>query len=152
MANKTIATNKSIKTIVIHHSNTSFGNAAFIDNMHRSREDKFDMIGYHWVVGNGWLTRELFEPLADGLIETGRHYLVQGAHCKENKGNHNSIGICLIGDDGGYTSQQLNSLKNLIGSFRERFPEIEVKLHSDIADTACPLVDSRKLFNTIMGL
>lgn len=72
--------------IIIHCSDSPFGNAAVIDGWHRERG--FNRIGYHFVIGNG-------KGLAAGQIETGRMVNEVGAHCVGY--NSRSIGICLIG-------------------------------------------------------
>ena len=54
-------------------------------------------IGYNYVILNGLTHADYFNPLADGLIETGRRVDKLGAHCK---GHNDAIGICLIGESG----------------------------------------------------
>ncbi|MCD4708896.1 MAG: peptidoglycan recognition protein family protein [Candidatus Sabulitectum sp.] len=79
---------KSIRRIVIHHSATETGNAAFFRALHTVINGWND-IGYHFVIGNGSFSD-------DGEIEEGRRLPFRGAHAKG--GNEDSIGICLVGD------------------------------------------------------
>lgn len=72
--------------IIIHCSDSPFGNAAVIDGWHRERG--FNRIGYHYVIGNG-------NGSKPGEIEEGRAVDQVGAHAVGY--NSNSIGICLIG-------------------------------------------------------
>ncbi len=79
---------ESIRRIVIHHSATETGNAALFRVLHRMINGWND-IGYHYVIGNGSYSD-------DGEIEKGRLLPFKGAHAKG--GNHDSIGICLVGN------------------------------------------------------
>ena len=79
---------KNIRRIVIHHSATETGNAAFFRVLHRMVNGWND-VGYHYIIGNGTFSE-------DGEIEKGRVLPFRGAHAKG--GNQNSIGICLVGN------------------------------------------------------
>ena len=81
--------------IIVHCSDSNFGNAALIDHWHRTRKLKpFKKIGYTNIILNGKISsRFSFQSFFDGLIETGRDYRAMGAHCV---GHNSSIGICLI--------------------------------------------------------
>ena len=78
----------SVVRIVVHHSATETGNAAFFRVLHRLVNGWND-IGYHFVIGNGSLS-------GDGEIEKGRALPFQGAHARG--ANKDSIGICLVGN------------------------------------------------------
>lgn len=97
---------KKVNRIVIHHSATSTGNAAFFRVLHRM-VNKWNDIGYHFVIGNGSFS-------CDGLVEVGRKLPFTGAHAKG--GNDDSIGICLVGNfnDTFPTAAQKRSLAILI--------------------------------------
>ena len=139
---------RKIEQIIIHCSDSKWGNAALLDSWHRTRG--WDKIGYHAVICNGHLTPELYDPLFDGCIESGRHFLEVGAHSKGH--NTNSLGICLIGQ-GDYSLKQLGALKGFIGHWKEQIPEIEVKLHSDYNSKKpkCPGFSVDNLLGAILG-
>jgi len=121
--------------IILHCSDSTFGNAALITTWHIKRG--FDNIGYHKVVLNGYITQYIYNSINDGRIETGRYYGIinnkfivqEGAH---TLGHNSNIGICLIGK-GSYTSNQINSLitdiKQII--FESNYTITAIKQHSD---------------------
>jgi len=127
--------------IVIHHMASGSGSAAAIHRMHRQKG--WDGIGYHFVIGNGTLTR-------DGVVEVGYRWPRQaiGAHCRaprygdKNWWNRRSIGICLIGDftDTRPTSAQMRSLRYLTRALMETYdiPASAVVPHGSVKKTACP--------------
>jgi len=139
---------RKIKEIIIHCSASTFGNAVLIDSWHR--KNGWDKIGYHFVILNGWLSKDLFDDSADGLLETGRHFLEQGAHVKGR--NRDSLGVCLIGEEGKYSRNQLLALSNLIKGLKCKFPEVEVKFHSDYNKDKpwCPGFDTKELFKLLV--
>ena len=65
---------KRIGGIVVHHSATKAGSAAFFRVLHRG-VNLWNDIGYHFVIGNGTLT-------GDGAVETGRALPFTGAHAR----------------------------------------------------------------------
>lgn len=84
----------SIKKIIIHCSDSEFGDLALIDSWHKQRG--FLGCGYHYVILNGVPTHgKSYNPKLDGVLQEGRMLREIGAHCKNH--NHDSIGICLIG-------------------------------------------------------
>ena len=85
---------REIKKIIVHCSDSEFGDAKEIDNWHRERG--FECIGYHLVLLNGLRKAHgEYSTEDDGLIEHGRPLSMIGAHCEGH--NSDSIGICLIG-------------------------------------------------------
>ena len=105
---------RSITQIVIHCSATPDGRphtVADIDLWHRQRgfqrsprfkarfNPSLTSIGYHYVI------------YTDGTVHTGRHPDEPGAHAVGH--NHNSLGICLIGQ-GRYSAAQWDALRNLV--------------------------------------
>jgi N-acetyl-anhydromuramyl-L-alanine amidase AmpD len=100
---------REINKIVIHCSDSSFGNANLIRDWHLERGWKD--IGYHYVICNGFISKGNYIDELDGLVEKGRDENVVGAHVKGH--NSKSIGICLIGVDT-YTEKQMLSLKILL--------------------------------------
>lgn len=94
---------KCINSIMLHCSDSEFGDANLIDQWHRERG--WSGCGYHFVITNGVLkSGEKYLPFNDGLIQVGRDINKTGAHCKGH--NTGSIGICLIGRHG-FTAKQL---------------------------------------------
>jgi N-acetylmuramoyl-L-alanine amidase len=105
---------RAINEIIIHCSDSDFGDRDIIDSWHRKRG--WDGIGYHYIITNCYpyshLLRDKTPDIkADGEVQLGREIHQVGAHCKGN--NSESIGICLIGKDT-FTGKQLNALIKLI--------------------------------------
>lgn len=122
--------------VIVHCSDSSFGNAALITKWHVT-ERRFETIGYHFVILNGRISAYKRNAYFDGHIETGRpldddkdlELDEAGAHAF---GYNNSVGICLIGLSGTFTDAQLRTLTHLIKLLRQQFGEITVKQHSDV--------------------
>jgi len=123
--------------IVLHCSDSGFGNAALIAKWH-TEERQWKNIGYHYVILNGHLSSNAYHAGYNGHIETGRpldsdpfiQYYEKGAHVRGH--NFNSVGICLIGKTGQFTSQQIESAKALIYTLENQFGEIELYQHSEL--------------------
>lgn len=115
-----------MKGVVIHCSDSTWGNSIVIDRWHRER---FDEIGYPYVILNGMTHHDYFNPLADGLIEIGRRVDKLGAHCH---GFNQHLGICLIGESGKFTQKQEDSLIKLLKQIKELYKGIEIFRHSDL--------------------
>jgi len=88
---------RTIDTIVIHQSDSAFGNASQIDEWHKQRG--WSGIGYHRVVLNGCVRPAFYLVAHDGLIQEGRALEQVGAHVAGH--NAHSLGICLIGQGDG---------------------------------------------------
>lgn len=90
---------RPIRKIIIHCSDSEFGDVKAIDYWHRTDPEKlFSLIGYHFILCNGHRTaKSEYSTEVDGLIEYGRTEGMEGAHCRAGGNNRNSIGICLIG-------------------------------------------------------
>jgi len=137
---------RAIDTIVIHQSDSAFGNAAVIDDWHRERG--WSGIGYHWVILNGRIhagaadaardagtatpcsgaakAAKDVRPECDGMIQEGRPPECVGAHVRGH--NETSLGICLIGigeglpvSEGYITSAQWRALVKLCRELMERY-------------------------------
>ena len=127
-----------IEKIVIHCSDSDFGDASLLDSWHRGRG--FDCIGYHFVILNAYPTPEsirLHRPefWRDGVVETGRSLDIPGAHVRGH--NHNSIGICLIGRNC-FTLSQYESLNSKLGQLYEQFPEAKLYGHYELIRAGAP--------------
>jgi N-acetylmuramoyl-L-alanine amidase-like protein len=123
--------------IIIHHTATSFGNAAIVTRWHLDRG--FDEMGYHFLIGNGTNS-------GDGQVEVGTRWPKQkwGAHTKspDNRFNDYGIGICLVGNfDVSYPSAaQMRSVDKLVAylMFKYHIPPERVLGHDDCKSTDCP--------------
>lgn len=123
--------------IVLHCSDSSFGNAALIGKWHVT-ERKWSGIGYHYVILNGWISSLHYNPKFNGHIETGRpldnsasiEKTEIGAHVKGF--NSSSIGICLIGKSGQFTEEQLYSALELVYHLEKQFNTVNICQHSDL--------------------
>lgn len=131
---------RKINAIIIHCSATTEGfdfDATDIDAWHRERG--FTQIGYHYVVR------------LDGTVEKGRPEAVMGAHCKEQKMNYISIGVCYIGGldmlgrpKDTRTPAQKSALLALLRELKARYPKAPIYGHRDFSPKACPCFDARK--------
>jgi len=105
--------------IIIHHSATTKGNMAMIDEHHR-RGNGWIGIGYDFVIGNGSYS-------VDGQVEVTFRWREQrtGAHTgtSDNWANEDGIGICLVGDfNQSYPSEaQMQSLARLVKFLQARY-------------------------------
>lgn len=133
--------------VIIHCSDSGFGNAVLIDSWHAVRGFKTPAgihIGYHYVILNGQIGVYKHNSLFDGTIETGRpidddsdmELDETGAHAF---GYNNAVGICLIGLSGNFSSAQIRSLRYLVRELRRQFKEIKVMQHSDVDPKNKPL-------------
>jgi N-acetylmuramoyl-L-alanine amidase len=121
-----------IKYIVVHRTESKFGDIKLVDKWHRERG--FDMCGYHWLIDNcfptaaSWRDRKpVFKN--DGKIEIGRVFGTRGAHCKGF--NNESVGIALVGMRD-FTSKQYTSLAHLIRRVKDAYPDAEVVGHYEL--------------------
>jgi len=125
-------------SIVIHDSGTGAGTTADLEAQAKAMNLKG--LGYHFVVGNG-------KGMDDGELHVGSRWLNQqpGAHASGSKAdwyNHNSIGICLVGDGERrkFTPEQMSRLSELVSALQTELgiPANQVYLHRDIAPTPSP--------------
>ena len=102
---------RNITKIILHCSDSSFGNADMIGEWHKERG--WDGIGYHYVVLNGYRDGGAnYKAEDDGLLEKGRDDRIAGAHCYGFNGS--SLGICLIGKHLFSTAQIFDTLPTLL--------------------------------------
>ena len=86
----------TVKRIVVHCSDSDWGDAKAINQWHTAPPNNWDSIGYHKVILNGHRqSLRPYEAKDDGLVEDGRPLDVLGAHVGGK--NTGSIGICVIG-------------------------------------------------------
>lgn len=122
-------------TIIVHCSDSSWGNAAEITKWHLARG--FDTIGYHYVILNGRLSPYKRHEYFDGHIETGRALDDDKDMELDEKGAHafgynNAVGICLIGLSNTFTERQLRALTHLVNMLKRQFTDVQVIQHSDV--------------------
>ena len=103
--------------IVIHCSDSEFGDAEMIDRWHKERG--WSGIGYHFVI-----TRS-------GTVQLGRTLHRSGAHAKGYNTSH--IGICLIGVKQ-FNHVQFKALDDIVKALMGAF---DIKLHNIIGHYQC---------------
>ena len=111
---------RPIKNLIVHCSDSGFGDAALIRKWHKEERGWSD-IGYHHVILNGRrrsVNTYKFED--DGLLEAGRAESLIGSHAEGL--NATSIGVCLIGK-AEFTVAQFKTLAMLLRTLRAQYPE-----------------------------
>ncbi len=133
-----------VKRVVLHTSASPFGDVELINKWHKERG--WAGIGYHHLITGIYPTAESYklhqpELASDGLIHAGRNEIWKGAHVRGH--NWETVGICLIGKEGNFTSKQLLSSAKLCTQIMERFPNcLGVKGHCEFTDLkSCPDLD-----------
>lgn len=102
---------RNIDSIVIHCSDSDWGDVTDIDKWHKERG--WDGCGYHYVITNGVTKAHAdYKAEADGLIQNGRDVEKPGAHARGH--NKRSVGICLIGKHTFTGKQMYDSLLTLV--------------------------------------
>ncbi|KKP52078.1 MAG: hypothetical protein UR43_C0015G0014 [candidate division TM6 bacterium GW2011_GWF2_33_332] len=121
--------------VIVHCSDSSWGNAAAITKWHLERG--FETIAYHYVILNGRLSPFKMHMEYDGHIETGRPLDDDNDFELDEKGAHAfgynmAVGLCLIGLSGTFSDSQIRALDFETRKLRKQFGEIIVKQHSDV--------------------
>jgi hypothetical protein len=147
---------REIKRIVIHCSDSLFGDAALIGEWHKARG--WSGIGYHYVILNGYPNQEFIrlkrpQFWRDGELQAGRPIEQSGAHVRG--ANHDSIGICLVGKEQ-FTGEQFATLLKLLSELRVKFPGITVVGHYEAIASgdppkSCPNIDMEWLRSIVNG-
>lgn len=117
--------------IIIHHSGNPKSTFKSVDEYHRSKG--WGGCGYHYFIEKS------------GKVYQGREENEIGAHCKSDRMNYKSIGICLAGDFTKYSpnGKQMKSLEKLVLEFEQKYKidrRNNVLGHNEVkeAKTACP--------------
>lgn len=135
-----------IDTLIIHCSDSPFGNVEIIRDWHVNGNGWED-IGYHYVICNGFLKNGTeYNDYDDGKIEEGRDVEKIGAHCKGQ--NSHSIGICLIGVDKFSKNQLEISLPFLINELRHKYKIEKERVFGHYEfdkNKTCPNLDMDKI-------
>jgi len=130
-----------MKKIILHCSDSEFGDSKTIDGWHR--EKGWNGIGYHYVILNGnRKSRSDYKKEDDGVVEVGRDIDIMGAHCRGH--NMDSIGVCLIGKNRFTANQLLNTLPAFLSHLCiiHKISRDNVFGHYEFSDTkTCPNID-----------
>ena len=135
-----------ITKIIVHCSDTRFGDVNQIDRWHK--EMGWDGCGYHYVITNGILhAGQNYDSAFDGMVQRGRGIEVVGAHVKGH--NHDSIGVCLIGQHHFTGRQLLLALPTLLLRLKIEFPNItDIYGHREFnKEKTCPNIAPRLIHN-----
>jgi N-acetylmuramoyl-L-alanine amidase len=135
---------REIKYIVIHHSDSDFGDVKQIDAWHKERgfcSPSGIHCGYHYVILCGYRKPSVWRGSDDGAIEVGRPEEEKGAAVKGH--NEESIHICLIGKTK-FTRNQWVALKQLVDRLLLTYTKAEVVGHKDLEATECPTFDVKE--------
>ena len=141
---------RKIDSLVIHCSDSPWGDAAVIRDWHKQRG--WRDIGYHAVILNGFRWNSTgYQAVANGLIEPGRDHGTQGAHVKGH--NRATLGVCLIGVDD-FTPAQFDALWRIVGTWRALYgvPLSGVYGHRELdSGKTCPNFDVQDWLTTRAG-
>lgn len=121
---------KKWQGIVIHCSDSNFGDALVVDGWHKQRD--WSGIGYNFVITNGKKTsKSAYLRSTDGAINSGRALSKDGSHALGYNDTH--IGICLIGVKE-FTELQFSALQMLI---KELVDQYSIELENIIGHYQC---------------
>ena len=110
--------------IILHHAAASICSVEDIDSWHKQRG--WAGIGYHFLVRK------------DGSVYEGRPIDTVGAHVVNY--NSNSVGICAEGnfESDVMSDIQKSSMKELIEYVKEKYSNVQIVAHNELASTKCP--------------
>jgi len=135
----------SVKKIIVHCSDSDFGDRALIDVWHRQMG--WSGCRYHYVICNGKADHYLpYDPELDGKIQRARPLDIIGDHCRGH--NSESVGICLIGRNLFSSSQLYRALPFLLNKLLKILDVDEQAIfgHRDFnANKTCPNIDTKLL-------
>jgi len=94
------------------------------------------MIGYHYVILNGWLSSTKYHRFFNGSIETGRpldddNQFEKDELAAATLGKNDCVQICLIGKSGEFTIAQIKNCAILLRELKAQYGNIKVYQHSD---------------------
>lgn len=141
---------RKITNIIIHCSDSTFGDSKTIDEWHK--EKGWREIGYHYVILNGVIAPGKYVKDKDGLIEAGREINNDTLMTENEVGAHalgynrDSIGACMIGGVNGskdyFSLPQYWSTIILVAYWASLIPSIRVSGHNETGvQKACPVID-----------
>lgn len=125
--------------IVVHCSATAPSDDIGVDEIRRwhVEQNGWRDVGYHFVIRRS------------GSVEEGRPVNATGAHAKGF--NTSSVGVCLVGgvdesydDDCNFTHAQYESLRALLITMQDKYPNARVLGHRDLPGVrkSCPCFDA----------
>lgn len=129
------------KYLIVHDSDSTYGNPFVIDSWHRERGFKWTHkgsgvdvhAGYHYLILNGHLwTAQEYDARWDGLVVPCRPEDAIGAHCMAKGMNNESLGICLIGPP--FTPDQRASVVGMLIYLQKKYriPRTNVLGHKEV--------------------
>jgi hypothetical protein len=136
---------RQIREIVVHCSDSGFGDVRMINDWHEQRG--FNCIGYHRVILNGFRRPRRYEPDDEGKVEFGRPASQIGAHVRGH--NRHSLGICYIGNaENPITDLMYDVLTENLVAWCEEYHLTEENIfgHTELDQRkSCPDLDMEKL-------
>lgn len=122
---------KETKYIILHCSAYD-GEHDIVEIRRWHKARGFDDVGYHFVIPQ------------DGSIQFGRCLSEEGAHCKAQGRNHDSIGVCLCGLTR-FSEAQFKALVVVIELLRSIYGDLSVHGHREYEpNKTCPAFDYSK--------
>ena len=138
-----------IKNIIIHCSQSSFGDAMWIKNIHIN-ENGWRDIGYNGVILNGAREKGNYNTNNIGRFEMGRGLDLNETIDSNERGAHalgyneESLGLCLIGDKKFYIKQFQTALY-FCALFMAIIPDIKIFGHYELNENkTCPNFDMKQ--------
>ena len=130
---------RKIEKIILHCSDSSFGDADIIDSWHKERG--WSGNGYNYILLNGYRKKGVYIKEDDGLVEVGRDLEKIPAHCKGQ--NRNSIGICLIGEKLFSGNQLYKTLPYILTTLMNQYglTKNDIYAHYEFSTKTCPNID-----------
>jgi N-acetylmuramoyl-L-alanine amidase len=144
---------KVFTRIVIHCSDSDFGNMLLLRQWHLARG--FKDIGYHYIIANGyptkdWNDKNIILPLNEGSVEVGRPITPDDIFDENEIGAHvegfntGSLGICMIGSKS-FSPKVLNTCISLVrfhlSLFNLQPAAVFGHYELDKAGKTCPNID-----------
>ena len=131
------ALSKRWRSIIIHHSGQTHGEASLLDRQHRVAGHDGGL-RYHFVIGNG-------DGIGDGAIQIGPRWQEQLDAIHQGVSpwyDRNAIAICLIGngDRNAPSSTQMQQLLRLTTALQQRLniASEQVLMHANVAKSTGP--------------
>jgi len=127
--------------IIVHDSDSAYGNTFVIDDWHQKRGFAWQHkgsgvtvhVGYHFLILNGSLwDGHATDARYDGLVVPCRPEDAVGAHCQAQGMNGKSLGVCVIGP--AFTPDQRAALVGLIINLQKKYqiPRNKVLGHKEV--------------------
>lgn len=134
------STSPNIKYLVIHTTGSPL-NLSHLDLTHYFMQQAggtgWTRHGYHITIDSNGKCVQIYK---DGEKSFGVGLPGDGSNQSNNINNNNTINICWIGGAGSFdmTKHQANSLNELVKFYKDRYPNIKIVGHNQIAERDCP--------------